>query len=104
MCHLKMSREGEILLVELKLLLPGQPLPGCGVREGWESELLILQLLGDGQPLPGGQHQGVRVPQVDVAEVSDQSLSLLGIEPWWGRGGRGGGLCCGCCCLERGSK
>ena len=105
---LQLWREGEILLVELLLLLPGEPLPGRGVSEGREAELLVLQLLGDGEPLPGGEHQGVGVPQVDVSKVSNQSLSLLGIEPWRGRGSRGGssggccscggGLCCGCCC------
>ena len=114
---LELWGEGEILLVELLLLVPGEPLPGGGVTEGWESELLVLQLLGDGQPLPGGEHQGVGVPQIDVSEVGDQSLSLLGTEPWWGRGSGGGsggccscgsGLCCGgcghllccCCCWE----
>ena len=105
---LQLWSEGEILLVELLLLLPGEPLPGSGVREGGEPELLVLQLLGDGKSLPGGEHQGVGVPQVDVSKVSNQSLSRLGIEPWWGRGSRGGssgggcscggGLCCGCCC------
>ena len=54
-CHLKMCREREILLVELQLLVPGEPLPWGGVSEGWEPELLILQLLGDGQPLARAQ-------------------------------------------------
>lgn len=74
---LQLRGEGEILLVEFLLLVPGEPLPGGGVSEGWESELLVLQLLGNGQPLPGGEHQGVGVPQVDISEVGDQSLSLL---------------------------
>ena len=72
-----MCREREILPVKLKLLVPGEPLPRCGVSEGWESKLLVLQLLGNGQPLPGGEHQSVGVPQVDISEVGDQSLSLL---------------------------
>ena len=72
-----MCRKREILPVKLQLLVPGEPLPRSGVSEGWESELLVLQLLGNGQPLPGGEHQGVGVPQVDISEVGDQSLSLL---------------------------
>ena len=50
-----MCREREILLVELQLLVPGEPLPWGGVSEGWEPELLVLQLLGDGQPLARAQ-------------------------------------------------
>ena len=52
-----MCREGEILPVELELLVPSEPLPGRGVSEGGEPKLLVLQLLGDGEPLPGGEAQ-----------------------------------------------
>ena len=94
---LELGSEGEVLLVELLLLVPGESLPGGGVSEGGEAELLVLQLLGYGEPLSGGEHQGVGVPQVDVAEVGDQGLSFLGIEPGRGRGSGGGSSCC-CCC------
>jgi len=88
--------EGQVLLVKLLLLVPGESLPRCGVREGRKSQLLVLQLLRYGQPLSGGQHQGVGVTEVNVAQMSDESFPLLARKPWW-RGRGGGGGCCGCC-------
>ena len=93
---LEVARQGEELLVEGSLLGPGETLPRGWVGEGLESELLVLKLLGDGLPLSGGEHQLVRVAQVNVAQVGNQGLPCLAREPWglgrWrGRGGRGGG-------------
>ena len=93
---LEMARQGEELLVEGSLLGPGETLPRGWVGEGLEAELLVLKLLGDGLPLPGGEHQLVRVAEVDVAQVGNQGLPCLAREPWrlgwWRRRrGRGGG-------------
>jgi hypothetical protein len=71
---LEVARQGEELLVEGSLLGPGESLPRGWVGEGLEAELLILKLLGDGLPLPGGEHQLVRVAEVDVAQVRNQGL------------------------------
>jgi len=78
---LQLWREGEILLVELLLLLPGQPLPGCGVTEGRESELLVLQLLGDGEPLAGAQAQPREVTEVSLRHALQQPPPGVGTQP-----------------------
>ena len=95
---LQLGTEGQVLLVKLLLLAPGQSLPRSGVCEGGETQLLVLQLLGDGQSLSGGEDEGVGVAEVDVTKMSNESLSLLAGQPrWWGRsgGGGGGGSSCG---------
>lgn len=93
---LEMARQGEELLVEGSLLGPGETLPRGWVGEGLEAELLVLKFLGNGLPLPGGEHQLVRVAEVNVAQVGNQGLPCLARKPWrlgwWRRGrGRGGG-------------
>ena len=77
-----MSREGEILPVELELLLSGEPLPGCGVSKGRESELLVLQLLGDGEPLAGAQAQPREVTEVSLRHVLQQHPPGVGTQPF----------------------
>jgi len=71
---LELARQGEELLVEGSLLGPGETLPRGWVGEGLETELLVLKLLGNGLPLPGGEHQLVRVAEVNVAQVGNQGL------------------------------
>ena len=74
---LQLWAECEVLLVELLLLSSGQSLPRCGVRKRRQSELLVLQLLGDGQSLSGRQDQRVSVAEVNITEVTNQSLPLF---------------------------
>ena len=92
-----MCREREILPVELELLVPSQPLPGRGVSEGWEPELLVLQLLGDGEPLSGGEAQPREVTEVSLSHALEQPPPGVGTQPLCGPlipgeggGGRGG--------------
>ena len=88
-----MCREGEILPVELELLVPSQPLPGRGVSEGWEPELLVLQLLGDGEPLSGGEVQPLEVTEVSLSHALEQPPPGVGTKPLCGplMPGDGGG-------------
>ena len=74
---LQLWAECEVLLVELLLLSSGQSLPRRGVRKRRQSELLVLQLLGDGQSLSGRQDQRVSVAEVNITEVTNQSLPLF---------------------------
>ena len=92
-----MCREGEILPVELELLVPSEPLPGRGVSEGGEPKLLVLQLLGDGEPLPGGEAQPREVTEVGLGHALEQpppgvcTQPLCGpLIPGEGGGGRAG--------------
>ena len=92
-----MCREGEILPVELELLVPSEPLPGRGVSEGGEPQLLVLQLLGDGESLPGGQAQPREVTEVGLGHALEQpppgvcTQPLCGpLIPGEGGGGRAG--------------
>ena len=96
----ELAGQRQVLLVELQLLAAAEPLPGAGVREGGQTELLQLQLLvniisskrlsiysshylheghlGDRHLLPGGRLEGVHVHagEVEVAEVGDQDPAL----------------------------
>ena len=74
---LQLWAECEVLLVELLLLSSGQSLPRRGVRKRRQSELLVLELLGDGQSLSGRQDQRVSVAEVNITEVTNQSLPLF---------------------------
>ena len=92
-----MCREGEILPVELELFIPSEPLPGRGVREGGEPELLVLQLLGDGEPLSGSKVQPREVTEVCLGHALEQPPPSVGTQPLCGSlipgeggGGRGG--------------
>ena len=82
---LQVAPQREELLVEGRLLVPAQSLPGGGVSEWLQTQLLVLQLLSDGLPLAGRQDQLVGVAQVDVSQVGDERLPGLSGEP----GGRG---------------
>jgi len=74
---LQLRAEGEILLVELLLLVPGESLPRGGVGEGRKSQLLVLQLLRYGESLSGSEDQSVSVAEVNVSKVSNESFPLL---------------------------
>mgnify|MGYP006975930281 CR=1 FL=1 len=88
-----MCREREILLVELQLLVPGEPLPWGGVSEGWEPELLVLQLLGDGQPLARAQTQPRELTEVSLGHSLEQPPPGVSTQPLRGPliPGEGGG-------------
>ena len=97
----ELAGQRQVLPVELQLLAAAEPLPGAGVREGGQTELLQLQLLvntiipskrlsiysshylheghlRDRHLLPGGRLESVHVHagEVDVAEVGDQDPAL----------------------------
>ena len=96
---LQLGGQGQVLPVELLLLLPGEPLPGGGVGEGCEAELLVLQLLGDGQPLPGGQLWRGQLRGGHLGHPAQQLPPHLRTQPlrhcgWVYRRGWG---CCSCC-------
>jgi len=74
---LQLRAEGEILLVELLLLVPGESLPRGGVGEGRKSQLLVLQLLRYGESLSRSEDQSVSVAEVNVSKVSNKSFPLL---------------------------
>ena len=76
-----MCREREILPVKLQLLVPGEPLPGGGVSEGWESKLLVLQLLGNGQPLARAQTQPREVTEVSLGHSLQQPPPGVSTQP-----------------------
>jgi len=69
--------QGEVLLIEGRLLLPAKSLPGCGVCEWLKTKLLVLQLLGDSKSLARGEDQLVCLCQVNVSKVSNKCFSLL---------------------------
>ena len=49
---LQILPQGQVLPVELHLLVSSQSLPRCWVTERSQAKLLVLQLLGDGLLLP----------------------------------------------------
>ena len=74
---LQFRAEGEILLIELLLLVPGESLPRGGVREGRKAQLLVLKFLRYGKSLSGSENQSVSVAEVNVSKVSNESFPLL---------------------------
>ena len=69
--------QGQVLLIEGCLLLPGESLPGCGVCEWLKAKLLVLQLLGDSKSLARSEDQLVCLCQVNISKMSNQCFSLL---------------------------
>jgi len=57
---LELGAERAELFVELRLLVPVEPLPRGGVSEGLHAQLPVLELLLNGQLLPGGQDDVLR--------------------------------------------
>ena len=79
-----MGREREIFPVKLELLVSGEPLPGGGVSEGREAELLELQLLAQSQALVRAEAQPPEVPEVSLRHALQQLAPGLSTQPLGG--------------------